>query len=126
MIVKDERSYLVTTRVDLAGFFGEEAWVELKETDTFDAMKMQKVAKEGDGEKSVKMFAEVLPRVVIGHNFFKSETELLEPAAVVALLAKKPAAFAHVVQSYIDKVLFFQGQESDAKSKASPSASSEA
>lgn len=126
MIVKDERSYLVTTRVDLSGFFGEEAWVEFKETDTFDAMKMQRVAKEGDGEKSLAMFAEILPRVMIGHNFYRDEATLYTPAEVIALLAKKPAAFAFVVQAYIDKVLFIQGQESDARSKASPSASSEA
>jgi hypothetical protein len=115
MILKESRDYLVKARIDLSEFFGEEAWVELKETDTFDAVKLERAVRAGDAGENVRAFSEIFPRVIVDHNFFKAEAVPMTPEEVRDVLVSKPSMFSHVVQEYVDKILFIQGKKKGAK-----------
>jgi hypothetical protein len=115
MILNESRDYLVKARIDLAEFFGEEAWVILKETDTFDAVRLEKAVRAGDPAENVRVFSSVLPRIIVDHNFFKTEAAKMEAEEVQDILVSKPSMFSHVVSEYVDKVLFTQGKKSAAK-----------
>lgn len=129
IIVKDKGSYLVTCRVLLGDFFGvsqEEAFVELRETDTRAAKRMSDAAKkgkqEGDDAKMVDVFLSELPGLVVSHSFYKpnpdpaGEPILLGGKEVIDLIADRLEPFERVVTEYSEKVLFTQGKKSEPSS----------
>lgn len=128
MVIVD-KSYLVSARINLGQYFNvpeEDAFIELREPSTFDALKMEKATKAGDTEATLKTFSEILPRVIVDHNFYKDKDSKLEPEDVVAMLAEKLDLYSYVVGEYSTRVLFTLGSKSAAKSNGSPAVSSEA
>lgn len=129
VIVKDKGSYLLTCRVLLGDFFGvslEEAFVELRETDTRTAKRLSDASKKtkqgGDDSEMVDVFLAELPDLVVAHSFYKpnpdqaKEPELMSGKEVISLIADRLAPFERVVTEYSEKVLFTQGKKSEPSS----------
>ena len=111
-------NYLITARINLGRFFGvpeADAYVELREPSTFDALKMEKAAKGGEPEESLAVFREILPRLIVEHNLYRSESEKLSPEEVVEAMVEKMELFSFVVTEYSARVLFSLGKGSAEK-----------
>ena len=123
MVVVKDKSYLITCKVLLGDFFGrdaEEAFIELREPDNFDMNKMNvaisKAQKDGDNTSTLTVFREVLPRIIVDHSLYKSETEKMDAEEVAVLVMDKTDMFTAVLDQYSREVLFTLGKRNAGKS----------
>jgi hypothetical protein len=126
MVIVKDKSYLVTTRIELGQFFGrapEEAPLTLKETNVKQTMRIRAAAQKGDDEAFI-VFSEIFPEVITDHAFYKSETERMTNAEVVELIMERPEMYAEVVRRFIKDTVFTLGSKSGEKSETSPEESS--
>lgn len=121
MVVLKDRSYLITTRVNLGQFFGqpeEDAYITMREPDTFDANRLRKVSQagqaSGDSTEILETFAELLPKLITDHNFYDGSEDVKMPVEKLAsVVMDKPELFAYLVQQYSENVLFILGKKSE-------------
>jgi hypothetical protein len=123
MIVVKENDYLVKHRAEVGQFFGQapaDAYIELREPSTFDASRLQIVSKQAQDEGGegpiITFMAELLPRIIVDHSLYKTETKKLEKEEVAKLILDKTELFAFIVDEYSRNVLFTLGKGSASKS----------
>jgi hypothetical protein len=110
-----EKNYVVTKRIDVAEFFETEGPVEIefKELDMLRTAKFQGF--QGDSEKSVAYFLEVLPSVIVDHDFFRDEAHKYDAKEVTEILGSRAELCAFVMEEYVKNVLFTRGKKSVGK-----------
>jgi hypothetical protein len=122
MVIVKDRSYLITCKVLLGSFFGrddEEAFVELREPDNFDANRMNvaisQAQKAEDNEPTLAAFREILPHIIVDHSFYTSETDKMSASAVAELILDRTDLFGAVLSKYSEEVLFTLGKKRGGK-----------
>ena len=120
VIVKDKRDYLIKTKVLVGQFFGQQpddGFIELVEMDTLDSSRMTKVSKavkeSGDNSDLMALFRELLPKVIVEHSLYKSDTEKYSSDEVAGIIFSKVDLSIHVIEQYSRDVLFTLGKKSD-------------
>jgi hypothetical protein len=122
MFVKSKHyaGYIIKARVNLGQYFDQpeaDVYVVLREMTMNQKMSFQEAAKGGDGVATFRAFQEVLPKLVVDHNFYEDDDKPMQPAQVVEILMEREAVAMAVLEEYKAKVLDFQaGAPAPAKS----------
>lgn len=114
MIVQPSGPWLVSEKVLLGDCFGglpEDAFVELRELSAIDMSRLQKALASADEVRNVEAFGEILPRIIVDHNFAKDEATKYSPEELRDLIMSKAEAYYKVLRQYSEKVLFIQGKK---------------
>ena len=90
--------YFKTVKVEIT----DEAWVQLREPTTEEAFSLR----TDDEEKAMEAFRELLPKIIIDHNFYEDESEQVKlPIEEVAKIAGESyTAFFEILQQYTSAV----------------------
>jgi hypothetical protein len=115
VVVVPKKNYLVSTKIQLGAFFDvpdEDVYIELRETDALGSMAMDEVVSGGNTRKIVEWFRENMPSLMVGHNLYKTETELMTAEEVATVVFSKLSMMMHVLNKYRDEVLFTLGGKS--------------
>ena len=78
----------------------EEAYVTLKELDTMTTLKLKDVSLTGNQNDLMEFFKEVLPKIIVAHNFYENETKLMNYKEVVDLIYEKLELTSKVIGDY--------------------------
>lgn len=107
VIVKDE-SYLIKTRVAVGKFFGreaDEAFIEIREPDGRDLMRVKTAFSDGDAAL-MGAFLDILPRIIVEHNLYKTEEALHSNAEVAAIVNNKAALCLDLFGKFAEQMVF--------------------
>lgn len=111
-----EKGYLVTKKINVSDFFeGAEPSlsIECKELDMLRTAKFQGF--QNDAEKSAAYFLEVLPSIIVDHDFYKDEAHKYDAKEVAEIIGNRAELCAYVMEQYITTVLFTRGKKSAAR-----------
>ena len=101
MFIKS-KNFIAKFRIDLGEELGaekaEDAYVVLRECNTLELMDLQ------SAESVPKKLLEMIPALMIEHNFFESETAQMKAEDVAATICAKPVAAMKVLREYLEKV----------------------
>jgi hypothetical protein len=103
---KDFDKFLVKVKIEIGEFFGlenAEAYVVFKELDTFNTLKLKEQFEKGEIEL-LKTIKEMLPAILIDHNFYIDESKKMTNEEVVNLIFDKNTLTTKVVGDYISSV----------------------
>lgn len=106
---KDYGNYIHTHRIDLGDEFGkekEEVFITLREMDTKSVLKLKNGASEDSEGKTLEVFREILPNLIVDHNFYETEDKKMSSDEVADLLFEKIGAVGRVLTE-LQKVNFF-------------------
>lgn len=121
VVIKDD-NFLIKAKIEIGNFFGvekPEAFVELREPTTKDLIALKNAASTKDEDIVLTVFGEVLPRIIVAHSFYKSETEKMGSQEVATLIVDRLEVYAEVLGAYLS-IVFPQAMPSAAKSDGSP------
>jgi hypothetical protein len=73
-----EKTYLKKVKIELGEYFGVEpgeVWVELREPETLEMLKLQSELRDNENQisRSVELFHEMLPGLIVSHCFYSDE-----------------------------------------------------
>lgn len=108
--------YLVTKKVNVSEFFeGAEPdmSIEFRELDVQRTTKFQTI--KDDASASAKYFSEVLPSLIVDHDFYKTSEIKYNAKEVAEIIASRAELFFYVMNAYITEVLFTHGKKSAEK-----------
>lgn len=108
---KDYGGYIHTQKINLGEEFGkedEEVFVVLRELDTKSVLKLKDAsAKQSEDETALlDVFREILPTLIVDHNFYESEDKKMTAGEVTDLFFEKLSTVGKVLNS-LQKVNFF-------------------
>lgn len=78
----------------------EEAYVTLKELDTMTTLQLKDVSQKGNQNEIMVFFKEVLPRIIVTHNLYESETKLMTKEDVVNFIYEKLDLTSKIIGGY--------------------------
>lgn len=78
----------------------KEAYVTLKELDTMTILKFKDVSQKGDQNDLMEFFKEVLPKIIVTHNLYETETKLMTNEEVAAFIYEKLELTSKVMGEY--------------------------
>lgn len=101
---KDFDKFLVKFKVELGSYFDlkdDEAFIVFKELDTFNTLKLKDTFDKGETEL-LKVLKEVLPEVIVEHNFYVDDTTLMNNKELIDVIFNKSSLALKVVGDYIN------------------------
>lgn len=78
----------------------KEAYVTLKELDTMTILKFKDVSQTGNQNDVMEFFKKVLPRIIVTHNLYETETKLMTNEEVTDFIYEKLELTSKVVGEY--------------------------
>lgn len=99
---KDYGNYIHTQRIDLGSEFGKEdseIFIVLREMDTKSVIKLKASSASGEEGATLETFREILPNLIVDHNFYESDDKKMDSKEVTELLFEKISTIAKVLQS---------------------------
>jgi len=129
MVVVKDKSYLITTRIEVGHHFNRErgeAYIVLREPNNSDLFRLKAAAK--DEAAMLAAFSDILPRVLVEHNLYKPAEPaevLLSPEEVRDLIVDRLGIYVEVVAKYCEEVVFTLGSRNVQSSDGSPASSTE-
>jgi hypothetical protein len=108
--------YLVTKKVNVSEFFDgaePDMSIEFRELDVQRTTKFQTM--KDDASASAKYFSEVLPSVIVDHDFYRNSQTKYNAKEVADIIAARAELFFYVMNAYITEVLFTHGKRSAEK-----------
>ena len=78
----------------------EEAYVTLRELDTMTTLKLKDVSQTGNQNDVMEFFKEVLPRIIVTHNLYETETKIMTNQAVKDFIYEKLEVTSKVIGEY--------------------------
>lgn len=78
----------------------EEAYVTLRELDTMTTLKLKDVSQTGNQNDVMEFFKEVLPRIIVTHNLYETETKIMTNQAVTDFIYEKLEVTSKVIGEY--------------------------
>ena len=78
----------------------KEAYVTLKELDTMTILKFKDVSQTGNQNDLMEFFKEVLPKIIITHNLYETETKLMSNEDVANFIYEKLELTTKVMSGY--------------------------
>ena len=99
---KDYQNYIHTQRINLGEEFGkenEEVFIVLRELDTKSVLKLKESSSKDSETASLDTFREILPGLIVDHNFYESEEKKMTSDEVTELLFEKVSTVGKVLNS---------------------------
>ena len=78
----------------------KEAYVTLKELDTMTILKFKDVSQTGNQNELMEFFKEVLPKIIVTHNLYETETKLMSNEDVADFIYEKLELTTKVMSGY--------------------------
>lgn len=78
----------------------DEAYVTLKELDTMTTLKLKDVSQTGTQNEVMEFFKEVLPKIIVTHNLYETETKLMTNQAVADFIYEKLDLTSKIIGGY--------------------------
>ena len=78
----------------------EEAYVTLRELDTMTTLKLKDVSQTGNQNDVMEFFKAVLPRIIVTHNLYETETKIMTNQAVTDFIYEKLEVTSKVIGEY--------------------------
>jgi hypothetical protein len=106
-------NYVFTKRLEIGEYFDAEAGavtIELKETTAQNAAKFQKLVE--DTERATAFFVDLLPSIIVDHDFWKDDAHKWEAKEVASIIANRAELCINLMGRYVSDVLFSQGRRS--------------
>ena len=106
---KDYDNYIFKQRVNLGEEFGkepEEVFIVLRELDTKSVLKLKEAGSEDSETRSLEVFREILPNIMVDHNFYEDEQTKMDSTAVTNLLFEKVSTVGKVLTALKEKNFF--------------------
>lgn len=111
MFIKDKNyeNFIERVRVNVGTIVGlendEEAYITLKELPTVEMMRLRDAYEKGE-EELMLFFKELLPVIIIDHNFYLSETEKMSTEELSSLIFEKPDLTSFILSEYSSAAFF--------------------
>lgn len=100
-----DKPFILTFKIDLSEEVGgTDVFIELREPNTLEWFDIRKKAATNDESQIAAALKEHLPGMMIDHNFYKTETEKMDAAAVVDLLYGKMTVATKIMQEFFTQV----------------------
>lgn len=77
-----------------------EAYVTLKELDTMTILKFKDVSQSGNQNDLLEFFKGVLPKIIVTHNLYETETKLMSNEDVASFIYEKLELTSKVMGEY--------------------------
>ena len=113
MFIANQDDFILKHRINLGDVFNQEkeedVFVVLKEPKSLDFIRLNDTisnAGKEDGTKLFEKIVELLPKVIVEHNLYKDEKNILNNEEVVDFISCKTEALTKLVNEYSEKVLF--------------------
>jgi hypothetical protein len=112
---KDYQNYIHTQRINLGAEFekeDEEVFVILREMDTKSVLKLKNSASKKDENgnpdetASLETFREILPTLIVDHNFYIDEQTKMSPDEVTELFFEKISTVSKVLSALQNRNFF--------------------
>lgn len=108
---KDYGKYIHTQKILLGKEFGfetdEECTLTLRELDTASVLKLKESSNSDSETKSLEVFKEILPNIIVDHNFYEDEQTKMDSTAVTELIFEKVSTVGKVL-SALKEANFFR------------------
>jgi hypothetical protein len=78
----------------------EEAYVTLRELDTMTILKLKDVSQTGNQNDVMEFFKEVLPKIIVTHNLYETETKIMTNQAVTDFIYEKLDLTSKIIGGY--------------------------
>jgi len=78
----------------------KEAFVTLKELDTMTTLKLKDVSQKGDQNEVMEFFKDILPRIIVVHNLYETETKMMSNEDVANFIYEKLDLTSKVISEY--------------------------
>lgn len=78
----------------------KEAYVTLKELDTMTTLKLKDVSQKGDQNEVMEFFKDILPRIIVVHNLYETETKMMSNEDVANFIYEKLDLTSKVISEY--------------------------
>lgn len=105
-------------RIDVGAQVGlskdDEAFIVLKEIPTIDVLKLRDASNK-DEVQALEFFRELLPSVIVDHNFYETEQEKMKPKALASLIFESLDLTQKILSEYLNATFFTQAQTSESK-----------
>jgi len=85
----------------------EDAYVVLKELPTLEMMELKDAHEKGQTEL-LKFFKDVLPKIIVEHNLYETETQKMSPSDVASFIYEKIDLTGKVIGEYASASFFTQ------------------
>lgn len=92
----------------------EDAYVVLKELPTMEMMQLNEAHEKGKKEL-LEFFKDVLPRIIVDHNLYETETQKMANEDVASFIYEKLDVTGKVIGEYASASFFTQQNAKDAK-----------
>ena len=102
-----------------------EAYVTLKELDTMTILKFKDVSQKGDQNDLMEFFKEVLPKIIVTHNLYETETKLMTNEEVAAFIYEKLELTSKVMGEYTSYMFRSNGAGTEGNQNSGKDAVSE-
>jgi hypothetical protein len=109
-------NFIIKTKINVSEFFpGAEPdmGIEFKELDMLRTSKFQGF--QGDTEKTSAYFLEVLPLVIVDHDFYRDAAHKYDAKEVADIIGARAELCTYVMQQYLENVLFTRGRKGKGK-----------
>lgn len=97
----------------------KEAYVTLKELDTMTTLRLKDVSQSGNQNDLMMFFKDILPRIILTHNLYETETKIMSNEEVTNFIYEKLDLTSKVMSEYT-KAMFRvkpEGTEGDNNNK---------
>lgn len=97
----------------------KEAYVTLKELDTMTTLRLKDVSQSGNQNDLMMFFKDILPRIIVTHNLYETETKIMSNEEVTNFIYEKLDLTSKVMSEYT-KAMFRvkpEGTEGDNNNK---------
>ncbi len=108
--------FIVKKKILVSEFFpGSEPTmgIEFRELDMLRTSKFQEFS--GDTPKTAAHFLEVLPSIIVDHDFYKDEVHKYDAKEVAEMIGSRAELCTYVMQEYLENVLFTRGKKGKTK-----------
>lgn len=107
---KDYGKYIFTQKIPLGKEFGfeteEEVYITLRELDTKSVLKLKEASNSESETASLEVFREILPALIVDHNFYETEEKKMNTEEVTELLFEKVTTIGKVLNALKEKNFF--------------------
>ena len=115
---RDYKNIIQTVKVEIGTRLGQEkdedVFVVIKEPSTEISLQLRKAAEKGE-EEVLSCFGANLTKLIVEHNLYETETELMSNDAVSELLLEKTEVFSRIASEYTESVFHSHPNQAEGK-----------
>ena len=106
---KGSTTYIQKVRVEVGTYLGletdAEAFIEMKEIPTIQMMELREAYEKGD-RALMEFFRDLMPSIIVDHNFYETEKEKMKPEAITEIVFGSLDLTRKVMDEYTQSSFF--------------------